>query len=239
MKRKVLILKGYSKNDIELTYDRQIIELYKKYFSSKAGGVYNIRNEILVLEEPTLQQLKKNDDEINSLDVLIIVLLGHGANIDGKQIFQLQKNLLINPGQLQYNVNKQLFIIESCRNIIDINIEIANLNGLIPKFKFGGIIRKQKSISEAKNTYNNEISKIENETTYLFASNIGESAENYFFINNLIKISREIHENSQNKVHVIKDIFNLTAHTVIALTGGRQNPIIEGNGSFPFVVSII
>ncbi|MCC5923904.1 MAG: hypothetical protein JJT77_08965 [Crocinitomicaceae bacterium] len=239
MNRKVLILKGYSKSEDELTNDMQIIELYVKYFASKAGGVYDNESEMLILEEPTLEELKKYDTELNDLDSLIVVLLGHGANKGGKQIFQLKENLLIQPGQLQYKVDKQLFIVESCRDIIDFNIEIEDLNGLIPKFKYGGSFRKPKTNEEAKNVYNDVLKNLGKETTYVFASNINESAFNYYFIHYLIKVSRYFHEYSQNRIYEIKDIFNNTVKEVVRLTDGNQNPIIQGHAKFPFVVSII
>jgi hypothetical protein len=239
MKRKVLIIKGYSKSDEELTSDRQIIYLYKKYFASKAGGVYDKETEIIILEEPTLEELKIYETELNSLDSLIIVLLGHGANKDGKQIFQLQEDLLIQPGQLQYTVDKQLFIVESCRDVIDFNIEIEDLNDLIPKFRYGGKIRMPKTNEDARNVYNEALKELGNETTYVFASNIGESASNYYFIHYLLKVSRYFHEYTQNRVYAIRDIFSNTAEKVVKLTNGNQNPIIQGQAKFPFVVSII
>ncbi|MCT4579799.1 MAG: hypothetical protein N4A35_00150 [Flavobacteriales bacterium] len=239
MKRKVLIIKGYSKDKIELTNDRQILELYTKFFASNAGGVYDKKSEILTLEEPTLEELKKYDTELNDLDSLIVVLLGHGANKEGKQVFQLKKDLFIQPGKLTYEVEKKLFIVESCRNIIDFNINIEDLNELIPKFRHGGVISMPKTKEQAKDLYNNFLMELDSEITYVFSSNIGESAYNYYFIHYLIKVSRELHEHSQNYIHTIKDIFDKTTNEVIKLTGGKQTPIIQGPANFPFVVSII
>lgn len=189
MKRKIVIIKGFSKTKEELTHDRAIIDLYKRYFNSKSGGVYDIDNEIILLEEPSLSELNGYEREINNSDSLIVVLLGHGASIGGKQIFQLQEKLIIHPGQLDFSVPKQLFIIESCRNIYDEIIEVEDLNGLIPKFENGGKIRRPKTEEEAKECYNEELRSIENEITYLFASSIDEPAKNYYFIHYLIKIS--------------------------------------------------
>jgi hypothetical protein len=118
IKRRILIIKGFSKTKTELENDRKIIELYKDYFSSKAGGVFDKDKEIFVLEEPNIELLQSNP-EVEGCDYLIVVLLGHGANKDGIQLFQLSEDVLINPGQLQFPIDKQLFIVESCRDIFN------------------------------------------------------------------------------------------------------------------------
>jgi predicted proteasome-type protease len=113
------------------------------------------------------------------------------------------------------------------------------LNSLIPKFRVGGKVQRQKTKEEAKSVFNKGIIDAENETTYLFASSIGESAYEYFFIEHLIKVAVSLHENTQNKIFCIDDVYERTKTQVIEKSGGKQNPIIHGKGKIPFVVSII
>ena len=60
MQRRVLIIKGFSKNELE--NDRKFINLYEKYFVSSAGSVYNRDTEITILEEPSLDKLRKYEN---------------------------------------------------------------------------------------------------------------------------------------------------------------------------------
>lgn len=139
-KKRILFIKGYSKTSVELINDRKIIQLYIDFFTSNAGGAFDFDSEIIVLEEPDIDIIN-NLNELNSIDYLIIVLVGHGASKDGIQIFQLQENTLINPGQIQFSSPKQLHIIESCRNVIDIELDIKRINRLVPKYAYGGTVR--------------------------------------------------------------------------------------------------
>ena len=238
LKRRIIIVKGYSKTETELENDRKIIELYKDYFSSCAGGVFNKNKEIIVLEEPEATLLE-NHPEIHGSDYLIVVLLGHGANKDGHQVFQLSEHVIINPGQIQFPVLKQLFIIESCRNVFTDRIEVQSLNNLIPKFKYGGRIDRRKTKEEALNLFNREIVNSDQGTTYLFACNVGEAAYEYFFIEYLIRVAVYLHEYSQHQVFYIDNVFEQTRKQVVQLSGENQHPVILGIGKRPFVLSII
>lgn len=82
------------------------------------------------------------------MDFRIIELLGHGGNKNGKQIFCLQEESHIYPGQLVFSASKQLFIIESCRDIGDFQIKVKDLNGLIPKLRYGGLFNRDNFIGK-------------------------------------------------------------------------------------------
>ncbi|MEG0692352.1 MAG: hypothetical protein RR444_04645 [Oscillospiraceae bacterium] len=239
MERRVLIIKGFSKNELELKNDCAIIKLYSDYFSSKAGGCYDTSNEIIILEEPTTEEIKKLESEFANLEFLIVVLLGHGANKDGKQIFWLAEDTYIYPGQIIFETKKQLFIIESCRDLIDFEIEVSDISSMIPKFRYGGVINRPKTVAEAKKAYNDALTKCKEDITYLFASSIDESAKGYYFIHTLIKASVFYHEQTQRKIYTTKQVFEQVQKAVQQLTNSEQNPIMEGKGEFPFVLSII
>lgn len=239
MERRVLIIRGVSKNELELKNDRAIIKLYNDYFSSKAGGCYNPSNEIVVLEEPSIEEIRNLNSPFTHIDFLIVVFLGHGANKDGLQIFWLSNNVFIFPGQISFDIKKQLYIIESCRDVIDDEIDVVNISSMIPKFKYGGVFNRPKTLEEAKKVYDEALSICEEDTTYLFASSIDESAKEYYFIHTLIKASVYYHEISQYKVFSVKQIFEQGRKRVQSLTSSQQNPLMVGKGEFPFVISII
>ena len=238
MKKKVLIIKGYSKTEIELINDRKIVQLYVDYFTSHAGGVFDFDTEIIYLEDPTLETIQQLDF-LNEEDYLIAILVGHGANKDGIQIFQLQEDLFIQPGQIQFNCKKQLFILETCRDIIDFELDIQRINRLIPKYKYGGVIKAPLTREQSLEKFNEAIKASPEGTLYLFASSIDESARGYLFLKLIVDISIYIHEYYRNSIVDTDTIFENAKNQVISYTNGEQNPVKIGEVKFPFVITII
>ncbi|AMS26701.1 hypothetical protein AEM51_06375 [Bacteroidetes bacterium UKL13-3] len=238
MKKSVLIIKGHSKTDVELINDRKIIQLYIDFFTSNAGGCFDFDSEIFILEEPELQTIKELAF-LNSNDYLILLLVGHGANKDGIQIFQLTKDLLIQPGQLQFECERQLQIIVSCRNVIDFELDIKRINRLIPKYAYGGYIKRPLTREESLIKFNEALANSDKGVVYVFACNIGESAYSYFFLQVLVDVSIYLHEYFREHIYSISDIFGHVEKQVVDLSKGNQTPIKMGDGDFPFVVTII
>lgn len=138
--------------------DRKIIQLYIDFFCSNAGGAFDFDKGIFIHEEPELDTLK-NLDFLSINDYLVVLLVGHGANKDGKQIFQLQKELFIQPGQIQLLCKRQLHILETCRDIIDFELDIKRINRLVPRYKYGGIIKRPLTREESFAKFNQAIEK--------------------------------------------------------------------------------
>jgi hypothetical protein len=238
MEKSVLIIKGHSKTDVELINDRKIIQLYIDFFTSNAGGCFDFDTEIIILEEPDLDELKELNF-LNSKDYLIVLIVGHGANKDGIQIFQLTKDIFIQPGQLQFDCEKQLHIIETCRNITDFELDIKRINRLIPKYKYGGIKKRPLTREEALNKFDEALTNSKNGIVYIFACNIDESAQSFFFLQVLVDIAIYIHEYYRENIIYTTNIFGHVEKQVNNLSKGSQNPIKIGDGNFPFVVTII
>lgn len=238
MKKLVLIIKGYSKTDIELTNDRKIIQLYIDFFCSNAGGAFDFDKEINVLQEPEIEILQ-NLNVLNELDYLIVLLIGHGTNKDGNQTFQLQKGTFIKPGQIQFECKKQLHILETCRNIIDFELDIKRLNRLIPKYAYGGIVKRPLTKEEAREKFDTAITNSKDGVLYLFAASIDESAYGYLFLKLMIDIAIYVHEYQRETIISTQRIFEIAKKQVTELTEGKQNPIMEGKNELPFVITII
>jgi hypothetical protein len=238
MTKSILIIKGHSKTEVELTNDRKIIQLYIDFFCSNAGGAFDFENEIFIFEEPNIDTLN-NLDVLNSLKYLVVLLIGHGGIKDGIQVFQMQEKLFVQPGQLQFYCKKQLHIIETCRNIIDFELDIKRINRLIPKYRYGGVVKRPLSREESLLKFNQAIENTNEGTTYLFAANIGESAFGYLFLQLIIDISIYVHEYFREEVVNVGYVFDQTKKQVVELTKGNQNPKISGDVNFPFVITII
>lgn len=238
MNKSVLIIKGFSKTDDELINDRKIIQLYIDFFTSNAGGCFDLDKEIFILEDPELVQINELNF-LNRQDYLIVVLVGHGATKDGKQVFQLNQNTIILPGQIQFKCERQLHIIESCREIIDFHIDIQRLNKLTPKYKYGGFVQKTLTREESSFIFNYALSTSNKGVIFLFACDINEKAYRYFFLQFLIDISIEFHEYSRRNVFGVSSIFEKVKNEVNKRSNGIQNPVKMGETDFPFVVTII
>lgn len=237
MKKSVLIIKGHSKDDIELDNDRKIIQLYKDFFHSNAGGCFE-DDEIFILEDVQVEDIRKMSF-LNERDYLIIVLIGHGANQNDTQVFQLSEKVLIYPGQIQFECKKQLFIIETCRNIIRKELDIFEINDLRPKYKYGGTVQHPLTKEEALQRFNNTILNSTDGITYIFACDIDQSAYNYYFLKLLIRYSIYLHEHHRNRVYSVNEIFQIVKSEIEIMTYGKQSPMITGKGDFPFVITII
>lgn len=239
MNKSVLIIKGFSKTETELINDRKIIQLYVDFFISNAGGCFE-KTEVFVYEDPKLEDIQKLEF-LNKRDYLIVLLVGHGATKDGIQIFQLNENTVIQPGQIQFDCKRQLHIIESCRDIFNSEIEIQMLNEFIPKYRFGGLFETKSILTreESLKKYNAALKNSKEGLVFLFACNIDESAEDYFFLKEIISQSVYIHEYYRNSIYGILEIFETVKNRVCKLSEDRQHPIEIANTNFPFVVTIM
>src|ERR1700741_2254590 len=112
MTRKAILIKGFSKSTQELKDDMLFIHYYERFLKSKAGGAWK-KSEIIIIQDPTVRDLKEIAKNI-SCDYVLTVLIGHGAIKDDYQIFKVNSKETIKPGQLIFNAPKQLILVESC-----------------------------------------------------------------------------------------------------------------------------
>ncbi len=63
-----------------------------------------------MLEEPEVEALQELG-HLSTNNYLIVLLIGHGPNKDGTQIFQLQEEVFVRPRQIQFECKKQLHIL--------------------------------------------------------------------------------------------------------------------------------
>ena len=108
--RKVFIIKGHSKSEREKVIDEYYASWYLEFFTSCAGGAY-LLEEVKYFSEPTHSLLRK-EVEKEKLDYGIIVYIGHGANQDDNQLFQLNVDEVIKPGQFILNSEKQIIVLD-------------------------------------------------------------------------------------------------------------------------------
>ncbi|MFT3934415.1 MAG: hypothetical protein QM726_12410 [Chitinophagaceae bacterium] len=240
MDRKVFIIKGYSKTDKELALDRYYSESYQNYFSSIAGGAYE-SGDIIYIEEPTVEEVNNILAGFN-LDYSVIVLIGHGATQDDKQLFQLNNAEIIRPGQINPPSSKSLFILESCRTEVK-NILAVDLNDKIPKFKYGGIVRAPISREKSRELYNEQINNCADGIVVCFACSNTETAKNFYFSLVLLQIGFNWHLEHWHHFETLT-ITKLMPHIAtevdkiaVEKTGEHQTPEISGALNFPFVVS--
>ncbi|WP_374450676.1 caspase family protein [Cloacibacterium normanense] len=240
IKRKIFLIKGFSKTDKEKIEDEYYIKSCFNYFNQSVGGAYYY-DEMVVLYEPLSSELEKIILSEN-LDFGIMVFIGHGANQDDNQIFQLNKNEIIKPGQYTLNSEKQIIILESCR-VISENIPVVDLGDKIPKFQNGGIVRHPLTKTQAREVYDSHIKRCKAGIMICYACKLGFEAFNFIFSKSFLQIAMDWHLDSGRHCSIlpIDELMRLTwAETIIEskdLFGVAQIPHSEGNINFPIAVS--
>lgn len=234
--RKVIIIKGYSRNEEEAKRTNNQIGKCRDFFGGIVGGAYN-EDEILAIEEQPLTSEKLKDilSDIK-VDFAIIIYIGHGAIQDNYQLFQLNEDEIINSGQIELNADKQLIIVESCR-VFRENIKIVELSDNMPKYEQGGILQIRTSTEKARNLYDQQIRKCDNGMVICFACSENEKASNFIFINTLLDCANKWHVDPKKHFEVLP-ITTLMADVIkIVSKPEKQHPEILNDKKFPFAVS--
>lgn len=239
IKRKIFIIKGHSKSTEEAEMDYYYADLYSWFFRSAAGGAYD-NNEIVFLDEPKVTYLESLIDN-EPLDFGIIVYIGHGANQDNQQIFQLNDVEIFKPGQFTLNSNKQIIILESCRTKT-IDLPIVDLSDKIPKFANGGIVRVPLTTDQSREIYDSHIRRCESGIMICYACKIGGKAYNYLFSNIFLQSAMDWHLDPSRHCAIlpIDELMRITwIETYINSKKVGQEQLIHSDGriNFPIAVS--
>lgn len=240
IKRKVYIIKGYSKTEQEKLDDEYFVNSYKEYFQLNCGGAYSSK-ELICLYEPSLRELNKSINK-HKLDFGILIFIGHGGTKNNNQVFKLNSDEVIKPGQLTLRTKKQIIILESCRDIVN-EIQTVDLADKIPMFEKGGIVRFPLTNAQSREIYDSHIKRCENGIMVCFACRQGESAYNFIFSNAIMQCSMDWHLDSTRHCAIlpIDELSRLTwVETLLTARdkyGLVQIPHSEGNMNFPFAVS--
>lgn len=240
MIRRVILITGHPQDEEDKNSDNFYLNYYYHYFRGNSGGAFD-EDEILIYEQPKVSELKSLTSNFNA-DYAVIVLIGHGATTKGKQAFQINESEIIKAGQLELDIDKQLIIVESCRNIHE-KVFLIDLNDKLPKFKYGGMVRAPINRDKAKELYNDRILKCNNGMTVCLACGKDESAWNYYFSFSLIQAGFNWHLSSQNHFQTlgIGSLMEFVKKNVKELSrkevDEEQNPEIIGTEDFPFAVS--
>ena len=236
MFRLAIIIKGYSEDENELHSDRQVVKDYLKFLATTAGGAWDLEQEIIVLEDPTIEILEQIIGELFPHFVLLI-MIGHGATQNSKQLFKINENTIIQAGQLALEVDKQLVILESCRSQPDYEIETVDLMDRIPQFRNGGMIRSPITKEEARNFYNSIIEEATNGLVICYPCSDNELAWGYYFSSALLRRAFEWHLVNHSKYFPITQLMEFVSVDVFEISNGKQTPIISGAINFPFAIS--
>jgi len=239
MKRQVVIIKGKSYNDIQKQNFDDFGDRYADYFKSNAGGVFG-DTDIVSLTEPSvadIQQLLTTSE----VDYAILVLIGHGATQDGKQLFHLREKDIIQPGQIELPTKKQLVIVESCRSLQS-NVPVKAVTDQVPKFKSGGVIRIAMTKEKAKALYIEQVAGCKDGLVVCFACDEDEKASNYRFSHTLLEKAKTWSGGTAGSKVVLPITALMGAVTTDLVnqtksTPKPQTPEIKGDIPFPFAIS--
>lgn len=208
-----IIIKGYSKNELELRSDREYVKNYLSFLTTTAGGAWDPEEELIVLEDPTIVDLENIIDNSEPHYVLLI-MIGHGATQEEKQLFQINENTIIQAGQLALDVDKQLVILESCRSHVNGKIKIVDLKDRPPQFRYGGLVRRPRTLEESRNLYNSVIEECENGLVICYPCSDNEVAAGYYFSFALIRRSFEWHLLNHTRYFAITQLMEFVSYDV-------------------------
>lgn len=241
MIRKVIIIVGEPDDENDRYNDKLYLNSYYNYFLSNYGGAYE-KDEIFIHEQPTRSEIQQIILKFEA-EFAVIVLIGHGAtNILNHHVFRISDREIIKTGQLEFNIPKQLIIIESCRNI-NKKVFTVDITDKVPKFKYGGKYQHPIQRDKAKEMYIHRVRECKKGITICLACSIDETAWNYYFSFSLNQISFDWQNSSQNSNRTIGilSIMNLVKLNVSNVAkqnlNEKQNPTVIGFEDFPFVIS--
>ena len=231
--RKILIILGEANDKEEEKWDIDCANNYKVYFKSIAGGAYS-DNDIEVLKNITLYELKTHISSLSVEDFAIVVYIGHGVNMDNYQLFALNNNEIIRPGErdLIPSVQQGIIILESCRSVTD-GLEVTKTKS-IPVFEKGGKLKSLISRDTAKRRYEKLLKNADAGIAILFPCLKDETADEYYFSDHLLQIS-----NCLSKIQnaTLTDVVDKLKSTFIEKYISQQ-PELLVNGSLPFVICV-
>ncbi len=234
------IIKGHSNSPEEQKTDEYYVNAYKEFFNRNAGGAYE-EDEIFTFDQPTSEYLNEQISK-EKLDYGIIAFIGHGANQDDNQIFQLNKDEIIKAGQYTLNSSKQVVILESCR-VYSKDIFTVDLEDHVPKFKYGGVVRRPLKREIARHVYNSHLERCEDGLMVCYACEKGKEAYNYFFSMILLQLAMDWYLETHRHCGIlpIDDLFGRTFFNTMYFSkekiGIEQKPGRDGSFNFPFAVS--
>jgi len=146
---------------------------------------------VVILNVPTSAELKELIKK-SKPGYSIIVFIEHGGTQDYKQLFQINKGEIIKAGQLDLEVPKQLYILESCRTDVK-NVYTVDLSNKIPKFKYGGMVRMPINAAKSKEFYLEQLKVCGDGIVVCYACSGKEVAMNYFFSTLLLQLAFDWH----------------------------------------------
>ncbi len=240
MDKKVILIVGNPDDQDQENRFNDFISLYSRYFGSIAGGAFE-EEDILIYNQWTLSNI---ESELTSLelDYVIIVLIGHGGTHEGRHIIRLNDSEIIIPGQLPLDADKQLYIIESCRNIIERDIPVVDLNR-VARFREGGVLRLPITREVARERFDSQLQNTNNGITVCMSCSENQSAWGFFFSATLLKVGHNwhIHTNNFGRCLGINDIIieHVTPHVeeLANRIEREQTPEIVGDSiNYPFSI---
>lgn len=218
---------------------------YLNFFKSPLGGAW-YSSEIIHLERPTVIMLRNTLETLKNNDYLKIIFCGHGYYSDSKNttVLELKKNEEFDCNELRGISSKQTIILDCCRKI---HHDLLLEERAIAKFAKGPI---ELNSNDCRRYYELKIKECSPGIIITYGCDINElagdsSSQGGYFSSSLLRVCRNIHENSsldvttKYEIHSIVNVFNKAIPIVQKLSGNTQNPQIEKprtENYFPFAV---
>ncbi len=214
-----------------------------RFLRSTTGGAWE-ENEIIKIENPPKAELQQLLQENKYYDFIFILFSGHGgtSTVDKKGYVDINADEKIRVSEFVNKADKEIVIIDSCRSYT---------SGVIEKVAKSEKLAEDHLRDYYRQLYDGEINKAEKGFLILYASSLGETAnetnEGGIFTQSLIEGAISSITNRAG-VYRIYNIFSikeafLLANKLVTNNYKSQHPSIEGslrrNYWFPFALKLV
>ncbi|MES2679412.1 MAG: hypothetical protein V4635_05980 [Bacteroidota bacterium] len=240
MNRLALIIKGHSRTEEETETDLSYVRTYYQFLNSIAGGAWD-ESEITFLDEPEIEDYAEIIRAVKPTYGLTI-LIGHGATLDDHQLFQLNENIVVKPGQFVFDTDKQLIILESCRSNIE-DIYWVDLENKLPMYRYGGYVRGHITRQTSKDIFEYVLNQCDPGIVICFACSKNQAAYNYFFSTELVQCAQNLfldtlyHYCAFGILDMMPYVTKRVNRKARKAYGVEQVPETSGDINFPFAIS--
>lgn len=204
------------------------------FLRSPMGGAWDIQQEVIVLQDPTVQQYQNLLYSSRACDYRLFYFAGHG---DAAHI-QINSQDKVPIADIQVSpYQKQLRIFDSCR--VDVKQRTGLANDVMIE-KLADYRYRQDELQAARWLFNNVLQDMLQGTTTLYACQKRRLAsgnnEGGYFTSSLIRTALDMTE-EQHQIITTDAIFRRVQQSIIQQTNNEQVPEMENSLRTPFALS--
>ncbi len=205
----------------------------RNFLLSTLGGGW-VEDEIIVLQNPTAEQVRSIIVKFPSFDFAFLYYSGHGFTDSSTGAPHINLNSVESPSLNEVFIRqceKQTTVLDCCRGYQ----KYSNLSGPEPEtFSFD---RKQSH--QARKVFNSYLLRCPKDHTFMWASQVGQNSidtgNGGYFSLNILRAAEYLAKNTPKSILTVNEVFS----RAYSLTKDRHQPVIHSaSGLLPFAVNL-